>query len=160
MAHDQQKREHMPYRKIDEKFNWTLIFSSWDFLFDFFFFYFPIAGWRSVDEEGRLPPGQNQFQQLPPGVRPAVSPEDKERLLLSGDVVTVPKGESIPKNTDPYYRIIDWKNDWLHWVNAKLPDKMRQVYNSLSLFPTEPNYHVRLPEIKDIWDCDVDVSRV
>jgi len=130
MAHDQQKREHMPY--------------------------FPIAGWRSVDEEGRLPPGQNQFQQLPPGVKPAVSPEDKERLLLSGDVVTVPKGESIPKNTDPYYRIIDWKNDWLHWVNAKLPDKMRQVYNSLSLFPTEPNYHVRLPEIKDIWDCDVD----
>ena len=91
-------------------------------------------------------------------MKPAVSPEDKERMLQMGDVVTVPKGESIPKNTDPWYRLIDWKNDWLHFMNSRTADQIRKVYNGMSLFGTEPNYHVRLAKLTDIWDCDVDVS--
>jgi len=130
MSANQEKREHMDY--------------------------FPIPGWRSCDEQGRLPPGQKQFVHLPPGVKPVVSPEDKERLLQMGDVVTVPKADSIPKNTDPWYRVIDWKNDWLHFMNSRVADGIRKVYNGCSLFDTEPNFHVRLPKITDIWDCDVD----
>lgn len=34
----------------------------------------PALGWHSVNEEGQLPPGMNNFGALPPGVKPSISP--------------------------------------------------------------------------------------
>lgn len=115
--------------------------------------FFPMAGWRSVDEEGRMPPGQKPFVRLPPGVTPAISPEDRERRLLTADVVTVPR--QFEAQVDPWFRIVQSKNDLLWYVFERLPDKMRQAYNSMSLFDTEPMYHIRMKDVTPIWECEV-----
>lgn len=115
--------------------------------------WFPVAGWRSVDEQGRLPPGQKPLVRLPPGVTPAISPEDKERRLLQADIVTVPR--SFEDYPDPWVSVVQKKNDLLWYCFERIPDKMRQAYNSMSLFDTEAMYHIRMKDVTPIWECDL-----
>jgi len=117
--------------------------------------WFPMAGWRSVDEQGRLPPGQKPFKRLPPGVVPAISPEDKERKIISGNVVTVPRPEHLPDQQDPAFALMEWRVDKLWKVFNRIPDKMRQIYNSCSLFDTEPMYHIPQKPVRPVWECDI-----
>lgn len=114
---------------------------------------FPFPGWRSVNEKGQLPPGTKPFGKLPPGVTPAIQPEDRERLIHRGDIVTVPT--NIEPNKEFWSSGLDKKNDWLIFGWTNVVNNIRQMYNSFQLFDTEPCYHIRPNKIPDIWDCDV-----
>jgi len=117
--------------------------------------WFPMPGWRSVDEKGRLPPGQRPFKRLPPGVKPAISPEDKERKTIFGNVVTVTKASEIPAQNDPMFAIAETRTDWFWHITNRLPDKIRKWYNSCAIFDTEPMYHIPQVPVTPIWDCDI-----
>jgi len=114
---------------------------------------FPTLGWRSVDEQGKLPPGQREFVPLPPGVKPAISPQDKERMVQQGRVITGPV--EFPTSFGLVARANEALCTWKFTRLDEWPRYMRETYNKLSLFDTEPRYHVPLSFMTDIWDCEV-----
>jgi len=114
-----------------------------------------MQGWRSVDERGRLPPGQKPFKHLPQGVKPAISPEDRERRTINGNVVTVPTADAVPPCNDPMFAVAEARTDWTWYNWVRLPDLMRKFYNSCSLFETEPMFHIPQKPVTPIWDCEL-----
>jgi len=115
---------------------------------------YAVLGWKSVDEQGRMPPGMRNFGKLPPGVTPGIAPSDRERMRFCGAVHTVAAGDH-PPNSNYLGRF--WENFMtmkqysLLWI----PQYILAARNKLSLFDTEPRYHLRLPPVTPIWDCHV-----
>jgi hypothetical protein len=115
---------------------------------------YPTLGWASIDLDGKLPPYKKPFGPLPPGVTPAVSPLDRERLRRDGAVYTVSDGK-YGQNPNLHSRIFESIMTANAGYLLYLSGFWKNLYHSLQIYPTEPRYHIRLPPVTPIWDCHV-----
>lgn len=118
----------------------------------------PCRSWRSVDGSGLFPPGQKPFGQLPPGVKPVTSPDDKEKMHWWGEVITVPTGEGIPKPQVGWPWILENGANMMTYALDTLPRQIRKGYLNMQWFDTEPYFHIPKAPIIPIWECPVNDS--
>jgi len=62
---------------------------------------------------------------------------------------------SYPENKVGFWRGFEKLMSQQSYFAESFPYKLRELYNSVQMFPTTPRYHIRLPPITPLWDCHV-----